>query len=41
MSVKLMSMVFDYDMLNISILNIVDKQEVDPDTGEPPEDLPF
>lgn len=35
------AMVFDYDMLNISILNMVDKQEVDPNTGEPPENFPF
>jgi hypothetical protein len=35
------AMVFDYDMLNISILNIVDKQEIDPNTGEPSDNLPF
>lgn len=35
------AMAFDYDMLSISILNKIDKQEVDEETGKLKEDLPF
>jgi len=35
------AMAFDYDMLHISILNMVDKQEIDEITGKPKSDLPF
>jgi len=35
------AMAFDYDMLSISILNKVDKQEVDEETGKLKSDLPF
>jgi uncharacterized protein YjhX (UPF0386 family) len=35
------AMAFDYDMLNISILNRVDKQEFDEETGDINSDLPF
>ena len=35
------AMAFDYDLLHISILNMVDKQEIDDETGKPKDDLPF
>jgi len=35
------AMAFDYDMLHISILNMVDKQVIDEKTGKPKSDLPF
>lgn len=35
------AMTFDYDLLNISIVNKVDKQNVDHNTGKPSEDEPF
>ena len=35
------AMAFDYDMLHISILNMVYKQEIDEKTGKPKSDLPF
>ena len=35
------AMAFDYDMLHISILNMIDKQEIDEKTGKPKSDLPF
>jgi DNA primase len=35
------AMAFDYDLLHISILNMVDKQEIDDQTGKPKDDLPF